>query len=71
MHADSPRGAFERIALATLQAGLGLTKAEIMDYARFVVPIVVQLRRTPTRGVSEIYFNKSRLPAMNTGRGVC
>ena len=48
LHADSPRGAFERIALATLQAGLGLTKAEIMDYARFVVPIVVQLRRTPT-----------------------
>jgi len=58
LHADSPRGAFERIALATLQAGLGLTKAEIMDYARFVVPIVVQLRRTPTRGVSEIYFSK-------------
>ena len=68
LHADSPRGAFERIALATLQAGLGLTKAEITDYARFVVPIVVQLRRTPTRGVSEIYFNKyERSPAMNTG----
>jgi len=62
LHADSPRGAFERIALATLQAGLGLTKAEIMDYARFVVPIVVQLRRTPTRGVAEIYFSKYKGP---------
>src|SRR5271169_6190839 len=62
LHADSPRGAFERTALATLQAGLGLTRAEITDYARFVVPIVVQLRRTPTRGVSEIYFNKYENP---------
>lgn len=60
LHADSPRGAFERIALATMQAGLGLTKTEIMDYVRTVVPVVVQLRRKPTRGVSEIYFNKLR-----------
>ena len=58
LHADNPRGAFERIALATMQAGLGLTKTEIMDYVRLVVPVVVQLRRKPTRGVSEIYFNK-------------
>ena len=27
------------------------------------IPIVVQLRRTPTRGVSEIYFNKYEGPA--------
>ena len=58
LHADSPRGAFERIALATMQAGLGLSKTEILDYVRAVVPVVVQLRRKPTRGVSEIYFNK-------------
>ncbi|MGO9741369.1 MAG: P-type DNA transfer ATPase VirB11, partial [Roseiarcus sp.] len=58
LHADNPRGAFERIALATMQAGLGLTKTEILDYVRLVVPVVVQLRRKPTRGVSEIYFNK-------------
>lgn len=61
LHADSPRGAFERIALATLQAGLGLTQGEIISYARYVVPIVVQLRRKP-RGVSQIYFNKYRAP---------
>jgi type IV secretion system protein VirB11 len=63
LHADSTQGAFERIALATLQAGLGLTRSEILDYARFVVPIVVQLRRRPTRGVAEIYFNKVWNPA--------
>ena len=63
LHADSTQGAFERLALATLQPGLGLTRSEILDYARFVVPIVVQLRRRPTRGVAEIYFNKLWLKA--------
>lgn len=58
LHADSPRGAFERVALATLEAGLGLSRAEIIEYVKFVVPIVVQLRRQPTRGVSHIYFSK-------------
>jgi type IV secretion system protein VirB11 len=27
-----------------------------MEYVRSVVPMVVQLRRRPTRGVAEIYF---------------
>jgi type IV secretion system protein VirB11 len=62
LHADSPYGAYERIALATMQAGLGLTKSEILDYVKSVVPLVVQLRRKPTRGVSEIYFNKLKRP---------
>ncbi|WP_296706047.1 P-type DNA transfer ATPase VirB11 [Rhodoblastus sp.] len=56
LHADSTFGAFERLALMTLQSELKLTKAEIMDYVRSVVPMVVQLRRRPTRGVAEIYF---------------
>ena len=60
LHADSTQGAFERLALATLEAGRGLTKAEIIEYVRFVVPIVVQLRRRPTRGVAEIYYNRFR-----------
>jgi type IV secretion system protein VirB11 len=41
-----------------MQAGLGLTKTEILEYVRLVVPVIVQLRRKPTRGLSEIYFNK-------------
>ena len=56
LHADSSYGAFERLALMTLQSDLKLSKAEIMDYVRSVVPMVVQLRRRPTRGVAEIYF---------------
>jgi type IV secretion system protein VirB11 len=58
LHANSTEGAFERLALATLEAGRGLSKAEIDRYTRFVVPVVVQLRRRPRRGVAEIYFNR-------------
>ena len=56
LHADSAYGAFERLALMVLQSDLKLTKSEIMEYVRSVVPMVVQLRRRPTRGVAEIYF---------------
>lgn len=58
LHANSTEGAFERLALATLEAGRGLSKAEIDRYTRFVVPVVIQLRRRPRRGVAEIYFNR-------------
>jgi type IV secretion system protein VirB11 len=61
LHADNPRGAFERLAMATMQAGLGLSKAELMEFVRFVVPVVIQVARDPVtmkRGVREIYFNK-------------
>jgi type IV secretion system protein VirB11 len=58
LHANSTEGAFERLALATLEAGRGLSKSEIDRYTRFVVPVVVQLRRRPRRGVAEIYFNR-------------
>jgi len=58
VHANSPQHAVIRVALACLQAGLGLTKAELTDIIRATVPVLVQLQRKPTRGVSEIYFSK-------------
>jgi type IV secretion system protein VirB11 len=58
VHANSPQDAVTRVALATMQAGLGLSKAELSDIIRATVPVFVQLRKKPTRGVSEIYFNK-------------
>lgn len=61
LHADNPHGAYERLAMATMQAGLGLSKAELLEFVRFVVPVVVQVRRDPLtmkRGVNEIYFSK-------------
>ncbi len=45
VHADSPHGAFEQIAFMALQAGTNLSRADIIDYARGVIDIVVQLTR--------------------------
>lgn len=61
IHADNPWGAYERTVLATMQAGLGLSKTELMEFIRMVVPVVIQVGRnkvTGRRGISEIYFNK-------------
>lgn len=61
LHADNPRGAYERLAMMAMQAGLGLTKAELLEFVRFVVPVIIQIGRdakTGRRGVTEIYFNK-------------
>jgi len=61
LHADSPIGAFEQLALMVLQAELGLGRNEIMAYIKTVVEVVIQLKRTPSgqRIVSEIYFPKA------------
>jgi len=57
VHADSPRGALEQIAFMALQAGVNLTRDEVLQYARGVVDIIVQLSRTAgQRMVSEIAF---------------
>lgn len=61
LHADNPFLAYERLAMLVMQAGLGLTKAELLEFVRFVVPIVIQTARDPEtgrRGATEIYFNK-------------
>jgi type IV secretion system protein VirB11 len=63
LHADNPVGAYERLAMATMQGGLGLTKAELLEFVRFVVPVIIQIARDPKtgrRGVTDIYFNKWR-----------
>ncbi len=41
VHANSPRGALEQIALMAMQTGIGLTRAETLDYAASVIDIVV------------------------------
>jgi type IV secretion system protein VirB11 len=59
VHADSPQGAMDQIAFMTLQAGLTLTRADVIDYARSVIDIVVQLTRTSgRRGVSQVVFHR-------------
>jgi len=58
LHADSPRGAFEQLALMVLQANLGLGRSEIMAYITAVIDVVIQLKRLDDgrRIVSEVHF---------------
>jgi type IV secretion system protein VirB11 len=61
VHADSPTGAYEQVALMTMQGGVPLTKAEIVDYVRSVIPIVIQVSRIGgARRVTEIFYAKFR-----------
>lgn len=59
VHADSPAGAFEQLALMVMQAGLGLRHDEIIAYVKSVLPIVIQQTKVGGwRGTSEIYFSR-------------
>lgn len=55
VHANSPRGALDQIALMAMQAGIGLTRGETLDYAASVIDVVVQLDRSEgRRGIAAI-----------------
>ncbi len=57
VHASSPQGALEQIALMCMQAGLGLDRGETIAYASFMIDIVVQLKRQDgQRTISEVKF---------------
>ncbi len=57
IHADSPRGAVDQLAMLVLQSGLNLGRSEIVAYVRGVVDVFVQLsRRDGRRVVSQIAF---------------
>lgn len=55
VHANSPRGALDQIGLMAMQTGIGLTRAETLDYAASVIDVVVQLDRIEgRRGIAAI-----------------
>jgi type IV secretion system protein VirB11 len=57
LHADTPNGALEQLALMALQTGTAMTHADIMAYVRSVVDVIVQLERQDgVRQVREIAF---------------
>ncbi|SDN95524.1 P-type DNA transfer ATPase VirB11 [Ensifer sp. YR511] len=59
VHADTPMGAYEQLAMMMQQAGMssGYSKQDLMSYIKMVIPIVIQLRRDGgRRGISEIFF---------------
>jgi type IV secretion system protein VirB11 len=49
LHADTPHGALEQLALMALQTGTAMTHADILAYVRSVVDIIVQLERNQGR----------------------
>lgn len=78
VHADSPAGAFEQLALMVMQAGLGLRREEIIAYIKSVLPIVIQQTKVGGwRGTSAVYFSKmaewraqrAGAPKRKTGNG--
>ncbi len=71
LHADTPKMAFEQLKLMVMQAGLGMSPAEILNYIKNVIDIVVQVKRGDKgrRFVSEIYFkalHKKEAPSTPT-----
>lgn len=58
IHADSPGGAFEQIALMALQSGLPLSRTETIAYIKSIIDIVVQVeRRDGMRRISRVAFD--------------
>ena len=59
VHADSPQGAYEQLALKVLMSGVGLSKEQIIGYVRQALPIVIQLTRDGgVRRWNEVYFSR-------------
>ena len=59
VHADSPAGAVEQIALLILQGGTRLNRRDVIDYVRSIVGAYVQLARDAGRRyVSEVVLSK-------------
>jgi type IV secretion system protein VirB11 len=57
IHASSPEGAYEQIALMCMQAGLGLGRDETISYAKSMIDVVLQLsRKNGERRVDHVQF---------------
>jgi type IV secretion system protein VirB11 len=55
VHANTPQGALEQIALMAMQTGIGLSRSETIKYAASVIDIVVQLDRVDgQRGIAAL-----------------
>jgi type IV secretion system protein VirB11 len=66
VHADSPEGAIDQIALLAMTSGLDLGWTKIQTYVRRVIDVIVQLERpNGKRLVSEIQFlgGESQIPS--------
>jgi type IV secretion system protein VirB11 len=63
VHADSPDGAIDQIALLAMTSGLDLGWSRIQTYVRQVIDVIVQLdRQNGKRRVSDIQFLSASMP---------
>jgi type IV secretion system protein VirB11 len=63
VHADSPQGAIDQIALLAMTSGLDLGWERIQTYVRRVIDVIVQLERpNGRRRIAEIQFLAGRPP---------
>jgi len=59
VHANTPQGALEQIALMVLQSGTQLSRRETLDYAASLIDVVVQLSRSGgKRAISDIWLTR-------------
>ncbi len=67
IHADSPHGAYEQIALMALQAGMPLTRSETISYVRSIIDIAIHVvREGGGRRISEIMFSPAGAEDLTT-----
>ena len=60
IHADSPEGALEQLAMIVMQAGSRLSRGDVVEYARGLIDVVVQMERCQgTRRVSRIMLTRA------------
>ena len=63
VHSDSPRLAFEQLALMVMQGFPNIDKTLVIEYVRSIIPIVIQGRRAAGRRfISEIYYADAERP---------
>ena len=63
IHSDSPRLAFEQLALMVMQGFPNIDKTLVIEYVRSIIPIVVQGRRAAGRRfISEIHYADADRP---------
>ncbi len=59
VHANSPEGAIEQLAMMSMLAGTELGRAELIDYVRAIVDVFIQLGQdNGTRMITEIKFRR-------------
>jgi type IV secretion system protein VirB11 len=57
VHANTPQGALEQVALMVLQSGTQLSRLETLSYASSLIDVVVQLAKSGgERGITDIYL---------------